>query len=148
MKKMNLKSLMFALVALFAASAALVFTSCGDDKDEPDSQSVIGQWEVTNVEEIYGSEDSRVAWEFKADGTYYVYYYNKDKWWVWFGANYKTNPIDANTGKGTMYYWYDGEEEAPGTSTYWFEGGQLRILDIGKTTKLKRTSGIKAEFPS
>ena len=140
MKKMNLKSLMFALVALFAASATMVFTSCGDDKDEPDSQSIIGQWELINVEELYGNEFNDVVFNFRNDGTYSVLTKDEGEWYIYFEAEYQATPIDSKTGKG-KYSWRHNHNSGEGD--YWFEGKNLVISLEEGIYRYKPTSGIK-----
>lgn len=144
MKQKTFKTMMLAFVTLFATSAAMVFTSCGDDKDEPDSQSLIGQWEVTNVKDVYGTGYSRMAAEFKKDGTYNIYSFDDvyEKWYVSFTAEWTADPIDSKTHKGVFHYNNGGHT---GVATYWFEGKQLVIKEGEKTYWYKRTSGIKPE---
>ena len=83
--------MMFALVMLFAASATMVFTSCGDDKDDPKDQSIIGQWEVTNFAESFSEEaetSTAAVYDFKTDGTYSIYLKDKvDKKWYYLLTN-------------------------------------------------------------
>ena len=152
MKKLTFKTMMFALVMLFAASATMVFTSCGDDKDDPKDQSLIGQWEVTNFAESFPEdvEDNTAAvYDFKTDGTYSIYLKDKvDKKWYYLLTNeYVYDQINPETGKGLIKYktW-----RATGEVEYWFEGKQLilKAFVIGQgdwICKLKRTSGITPE---
>ena len=73
MKTIKMKSLLLAMLAIFAVSTTMTLTSCSDDDDEV--VSIYSQWIISPeiYELIYGSEPmfapyNSMAYEFKRSG--------------------------------------------------------------------------------
>lgn len=67
MKKFHL----VALLGLFAAFCGFVFTSCGDDEEENDSNPIVGTWSITESESEQGfSRTFTTSITFTNDGKY------------------------------------------------------------------------------
>ena len=66
-----MKKLSFIFVALFTVLTSMSFVSCNnDDKDEPESNSIIGKWNCYKVVENGKSYDRNIDVDFKKDQSF------------------------------------------------------------------------------
>ena len=139
---------MIALVAVLATSAAMVLTSCGDDKDEPIGtidNELTGEWILTNFDEVFPDAQietdgalTDVAVQFRNDGWFIQYTRLYGQWYYASAIRYGVAGTDSHGRKKLVY---EGQES---NDVYWFENGELHIYDgdDNEELKFKRTSGI------
>lgn len=140
---MRKKNIMLIAVIALLTICSMVLTACGDDKDKPTAKTLVGQWELLNVEDTYSDwvGTSRVVYEFTKDGKIIVYsYFDPIKKWVEEEPQpYSFSPSEDGT-SGTLTLGHLN-------STYEFTdyGLCIHLIDSAKDYKFKRTKGIKGE---
>ena len=143
------KFMVLAFIVLLT-TCTMALTACGDDKDEPTTNTLVGQWELQNVAEVYPHVESRIVWEFKSDGNMIQYYfYDSFQKWVEDDPRPYSFTPSGNGENGTLILDLENMTEND-KLTYKFTDDGLIITFIyllenaSIDFKFKRTSGIRA----
>lgn len=147
----KIKFMMLAFIAMLA-TCTIALSACGDDKDEPENNSIYGQWEVTNYDEAFPDHApfiTRLVLEITSIGEVYEYSYAKDngKWIKRVYSGIIVTAIDETQGS------INGDEDfADEYSLLVYHSLTKNSVIFHKTSmpgadmKMKATKGIKGDI--